>query len=79
MAHLLQRMEHRGACGEDPATGDGAGMLLGMPHAFLVRAARPRRGSAPTRVSLLLLPPYALSPYASIVVFTPPRAALPWW
>jgi len=31
---MLQNMEHRGACGSDPNTGDGAGILLQMPHDF---------------------------------------------
>ncbi|GJL78071.1 MAG: glutamate synthase [Nitrospinaceae bacterium] len=31
---LLKRMEHRGACGADPLTGDGAGLLIQMPHRF---------------------------------------------
>src|SRR5262249_24232312 len=32
---VLRRLEHRGACGCDPLTGDGAGILLQVPHAFL--------------------------------------------
>ena len=32
---MLVRMSHRGGCGCDPASGDGAGMLVGMPDAFL--------------------------------------------
>ncbi len=32
---LLINLEHRGACGSDPGTGDGAGILLQMPDAFL--------------------------------------------
>jgi len=37
---LLINLEHRGACGSDPGTGDGAGILLQMPDAFL-RASLP--------------------------------------
>ncbi|HLO44214.1 MAG TPA: glutamate synthase large subunit [Leadbetterella sp.] len=33
--HMLERMDHRGACGCDPNTGDGAGILLQIPHEFL--------------------------------------------
>jgi len=33
---MLTRMEHRGACGCEPNTGDGAGILIQMPHEFLV-------------------------------------------
>ncbi|KAL8570901.1 hypothetical protein ACOMHN_023574 [Nucella lapillus] len=29
---MLERMEHRGACGCDNDTGDGAGVLTGIPH-----------------------------------------------
>jgi glutamate synthase (NADPH/NADH) large chain len=32
---VLDRMEHRGAEGADPETGDGAGILLQIPDAFL--------------------------------------------
>ncbi len=34
--HMLERMDHRGACGCDPNTGDGAGLLLQIPHEFFV-------------------------------------------
>jgi glutamate synthase (ferredoxin) len=35
---ILDNLEHRGACGCEKNTGDGAGILLQMPHAFLERA-----------------------------------------
>jgi len=38
--HLLCRMDHRGARGAEPNTGDGAGMLTALPHEFLARVAR---------------------------------------
>ena len=31
---VLKRLMHRGAAGGDPETGDGAGLLLSMPHKF---------------------------------------------
>ncbi|WP_394823729.1 glutamate synthase large subunit [Pendulispora albinea] len=31
---IVRRLTHRGATGRDPKTGDGAGMLLQLPHAF---------------------------------------------
>jgi len=31
---MLQNMEHRGACGCEPETGDGAGILIQIPHDF---------------------------------------------
>jgi glutamate synthase (NADPH) large chain len=33
---MLERMDHRGACGCDPNTGDGAGILLQIPHEYLL-------------------------------------------
>ena len=32
---MLENMEHRGAVGADPQTGDGAGILCQIPHEFL--------------------------------------------
>jgi glutamate synthase domain-containing protein 2/glutamate synthase domain-containing protein 1/glutamate synthase domain-containing protein 3 len=32
---VLERLSHRGATGADPKTGDGAGILIQIPHAFL--------------------------------------------
>ncbi|MEX0937965.1 MAG: glutamate synthase large subunit [Pirellulales bacterium] len=37
---VLRNMDHRGACGCEPNTGDGAGMLTALPHEFLQRIAR---------------------------------------
>lgn len=34
---MLQNMEHRGACGCEPNTGDGAGILIQTPHEFFVK------------------------------------------
>src|SRR5829696_6845536 len=36
---LLINLEHRGATGSDPDTGDGAGILIQMPDRFLRKAA----------------------------------------
>ncbi|HTQ32220.1 MAG TPA: glutamate synthase large subunit [Opitutaceae bacterium] len=36
---VLRNLDHRGASGSEPNTGDGAGVLLQMPHAFLQGAA----------------------------------------
>jgi len=33
---MLENMEHRGACGCDPDSGDGAGLLIQIPHGFLL-------------------------------------------
>jgi glutamate synthase (NADPH) large chain len=32
---MLENMEHRGACGHEQNTGDGAGILIQLPHEFL--------------------------------------------
>src|SRR5436190_7997789 len=34
---VLKNLLHRGACGCEVNTGDGAGILIQMPHAFLTR------------------------------------------
>src|SRR5665213_2791733 len=33
---MLENMEHRGACGCDPESGDGAGIMIQLPHEFLM-------------------------------------------
>ena len=42
---ILKRLMHRGATGNDPETGDGAGLLLRIPRAFF-RKAVPALGGA---------------------------------
>ena len=37
---ILVNLTHRGACGCDPETGDGAGILIQIPHEFFVRECR---------------------------------------
>jgi glutamate synthase (ferredoxin) len=37
---VLKNLDHRGACGCEVNTGDGAGVLMQMPHAFLKAAAK---------------------------------------
>ena len=34
--YILENLEHRGAVGADPLAGDGAGILLQIPHDFLI-------------------------------------------
>ncbi|MGH7864213.1 MAG: glutamate synthase subunit alpha, partial [Candidatus Binataceae bacterium] len=36
---VLDNLTHRGACGCDPTTGDGAGVLIQVPHGFFAREA----------------------------------------
>ena len=63
--HLLCRMDHRGARGAEPNTGDGAGILTALPHEFLRKVVREDLGAelpAPGR-------------FAAGVVFLPTDAA----
>jgi len=44
---VLRNLDHRGACGCEANTGDGAGVLIQMPHAFFQQVARKDRLSLP--------------------------------
>ena len=44
---ILANLDHRGARGSDPNTGDGAGILVQVPHRFLQGAARREGFSLP--------------------------------
>jgi len=57
---VLRNLDHRGACGCEANTGDGAGVLIQMPHAFFQRVAKKDR---------LMLP--GPGEYASGLVFLP--------
>ena len=35
---VLNNLDHRGACGAEANTGDGAGILLQIPHKFLCQS-----------------------------------------
>ncbi|MHB8866068.1 MAG: glutamate synthase central domain-containing protein, partial [Pirellulaceae bacterium] len=63
--HVLRRMNHRGACGCEVNTGDGAGILTALPHAFLAQVAQATFGAQ--------LP--EAGAYAAGVVFLPTHAA----
>jgi len=41
---LLMAMEHRGGCGCEDNTGDGAGMLTALPHEFIKKVAKAELG-----------------------------------
>ena len=60
---ILENLTHRGAQGCDPCTGDGAGILLQVPHAFLKRAAGETGVHLPNAgeygVGMVFLPPQA--------------------
>jgi glutamate synthase domain-containing protein 2/glutamate synthase domain-containing protein 1/glutamate synthase domain-containing protein 3 len=57
---LLQNLSHRSAVAADACTGDGAGILLQLPHAFLRRVCGPAGISLPDAgsygVGMLFLP-----------------------
>ena len=43
--HLNSRMDHRGGCGFEANTGDGAGILMATPHSFFHKIARQELGA----------------------------------
>ncbi|HLF18947.1 MAG TPA: glutamate synthase large subunit [Candidatus Omnitrophota bacterium] len=59
---ILENLSHRGACGCDPETGDGAGLLIQMPDQFF------RKECAKLHIKL---PP--LGDYGVGIVFLPPK------
>src|SRR5579872_2679393 len=60
---ILRNLDHRGACGCEANTGDGAGILIQPPHEFLKLAAKEARISLPSPgeygVGMVFLPPKA--------------------
>ena len=50
---ILRNLEHRGAVGADPKAGDGAGVLLQIPHAFFSPPRRQRLGFVAARAQRL--------------------------
>lgn len=46
---VLYRLKHRAATGADPLTGDGAGILLQLPHRFFKREGLARGFPMPRR------------------------------
>ena len=53
---LLVNMEHRGALGGDGKTGDGAGMLMQIPHRFLLDQGLRLPDAGTYGVGMLFLP-----------------------
>jgi len=57
---VLRRLSHRGATGADPKTGDGAGILIQLPHEFFLKACRGNKINLPGQgeygVGLVFLP-----------------------
>src|ERR1043165_309805 len=60
---ILLNLDHRGACGCEVNTGDGAGILMQMPHAFLKKV---------TAASGIQLPDEGQ--YGAGIVYLPPDA-----
>src|SRR5262250_1081243 len=57
---ILLNLEHRGAVGADPRAGDGAGILVQMPHKFFAKCAKTLGFALPERgqyaVGFLFMP-----------------------
>src|SRR6266404_2813437 len=45
---ILLNLDHRGACGCEANTGDGAGILIQPPHEFLKRVAKEAKVTLPS-------------------------------
>jgi glutamate synthase (NADPH/NADH) large chain len=58
---ILVNLEHRGAVGADPRAGDGAGILVQIPHAFFARKAKELGFALPApgayAIGVLFMPP----------------------
>ena len=61
---ILLNLDHRGACGCEANTGDGAGILIQTPHEFLKLVAKEGRVTLPS-----------LGEYGVGMVFLPPDSA----
>ncbi|HEY9707888.1 MAG TPA: hypothetical protein V6D48_06755, partial [Oculatellaceae cyanobacterium] len=44
---ILLNLDHRGACGSETNTGDGAGILMQVPHKFLKKVAQEAKITLP--------------------------------
>jgi glutamate synthase (ferredoxin) len=62
---VLKNLDHRGASGSEANTGDGAGVLLQMPHRFLQEACKKARINLP-----------GPGEYGSGLVFLPQKATM---
>ena len=49
--HLNSRMDHRGGCGFEENTGDGAGILTSIPHSFFHGIAKQIGIELPEKIS----------------------------
>src|SRR2546430_17595584 len=69
---LLQNLSHRSAVAADACTGDGAGILLQVPHAFLRRAGAFARTLLP--IPRGSRPRTVVTPSPGLVLTQPARA-----
>ena len=46
---VLNRLAHRGATGADPKTGDGAGILIQIPHEFFLKVCKSEKIDLPAK------------------------------
>ncbi|MEO0907438.1 MAG: glutamate synthase large subunit [Pseudomonadota bacterium] len=57
---ILEKLDHRGAVGADPLLGDGAGLLMQIPHALIARWAKDNSHTLPAEgdyaVAMCFLP-----------------------
>uniref|UniRef100_UPI001CB90AE2 glutamate synthase 1 [NADH], chloroplastic n=1 Tax=Erigeron canadensis TaxID=72917 RepID=UPI001CB90AE2 len=71
---MLVRMSHRGACGCETNTGDGAGILVGLPHDFYKEVAKDEGFELPPpgkyAVGMFFLPTSDTRREQSKIVFT---------
>jgi len=58
---VLSNLEHRGATGYDPETGDGAGILFQVPHAFFSTVVNGLPEAGNYGVGMVFLPQHAAS------------------
>ena len=79
---ILKNLTHRGAVGGDSKTGDGAGMLVQIPHLFFaneserLRITLPPRGVTASACSFsLLMSKNGKAPPPSSSLRLPPKAA----
>ena len=76
---VLLNLNHRGACGCEPNTGDGAGILLQMPHGFLQEVCKPARialpGAGEYGCGLVFLPPGGVGARPRMFLRPPPPVA----
>jgi len=70
---VLRNLQHRGACGSEANTGDGAGVLMQIPHAFLEQACREVKINLPGPggygVGMVFLPSHPMERYKCEVLF----------